>query len=359
MKDLHIMNDSIFIYDFIEFIKENFDINKHKFIIIGNSNKITKEMSNIEGENIIEIKKLNWKNPKGIFEFEKNIYGGSYDKIHLHSLFNWNLVRLLFLQPWLVKKSNWIIWGRDLYMYEEYKEDFIECLRRSIIKKLNEITSYIPGDYKLAKEVYDTSASYNHAIPYTVSAKHNLFKELKAKSSNVDNIIFQIGNSADPSNNHLEVLDILSKFKNKNIKIIVPLSYGNPEHRKKVIKYGRKIFDNKFEPLTDFYSPKRYFKILSKVDVGIFNHERQQGLGNINALLQLEKKVYIRSDVTSWDYFKKIGVKLYDTKKLKNESFNEIISYDKSKAEKNSEIMEKTRTKERRVKLWEKIFEND
>ena len=38
-----------------------------------------------------------------------------------------------------------------------------------------------------------------------------------------------IGNSATETNNHIEVLDLLSKFKNEDIKIYVPLSYGDME----------------------------------------------------------------------------------------------------------------------------------
>ena len=41
-------------------------------------------------------------------------------------------------------------------------------------------------------------------------------------------------------------------------------------------------------PLSD------YLKILGKIDIAIFNHERQQAVGNITSLLGLGKKVYIK-----------------------------------------------------------------
>jgi dTDP-N-acetylfucosamine:lipid II N-acetylfucosaminyltransferase len=46
------------------------------------------------------------------------------------------VVIIFFLQPWLLKKSNWIIWGGDLYWYryrkKEFKYSLYEVIRRSI-----------------------------------------------------------------------------------------------------------------------------------------------------------------------------------------------------------------------------------
>lgn len=356
------MTNDKFVDNFISFVKDNFNFCNHHFIIIGNPEGTEFEKSIIQSKKITRIQQLDFTNIDNVIKFIKHIYDVKYDKIHLHGLFNYYLIRLLFLQPWLLNKCNWIIWGADLYKYNQNNNTFnskkYEFMRKQVIKNINEITSYIPGDYEVAKKIYNTNASYNHAIPYNISGKHRFFEELKIKSTDSENIIFQVGNSADPSNNHIEILKILSKFKEKKIKILVPLSYGDSKHRKKVIKYGKKIFGKKFIPLTNFYPPKKYFKIMSNVDIGIFNHKRQQGLGNINALLQLEKKVYIRSDTTIWDYFQEIGINTHDTKILKNESFNQIINYDKFKAEKNSEIMRKTRSEENRVLMWKKIFED-
>jgi hypothetical protein len=59
---------------------------------------------------------------------------------------------------------------------------------------------------------------------------------------------------------------------------------------------------------------EEYTAYLSDIDLAIFNHKRQQAMGNIIGLLSLGKKVFIRSDISPWPYFKGKGFELFDTK---------------------------------------------
>jgi len=359
---LHIMHNAIFTKSFIKFIEKNFNITEHFFIIIGGSSKIMNDFSKKTKKYIIyinNIKPYKINNLRKIYELEVKMY--KCKKIHIHSLFNDNLVRFLFFQKWLLKKCNWIVWGGDLYKYKNEKKDFgsniNEYMRSKIINNFKEITTFIPGDYKIVKNVYNTKASYNHALTYDISVDESFIKNLITNSnSNNNKIVFLVGNSANPSNNTIEVLKILSKFKRKDIKIITPLAYGDDEYKNKIINYGNETFKKKYKPLINFYPLKEYLKILSKVDIGIFNHKRQQATGNITKLLQLEKKVFIRSNITSWDFFKNMGVELYDTKKLNQQSFRKIIEFDKKVGKKNSKIIKKIRSEKRRIKSWKKIL---
>ncbi len=86
---------------------------------------------------------------------------------------------------------------------------------------------------------------------------------------------------SDPSNNHEQVFSMLKKFKNKNIKIICPLSWKSKITLKKQSHWAQSIFGAKFIPLTEFIEPDEYMKILSDIDIAIMNHDRQQGLGSI------------------------------------------------------------------------------
>jgi len=45
------------------------------------------------------------------------------------------------------------------------------------------------------------------------------------------------------------------------------------------------IFREKFKPLVDFIPFDEYLNLLAKVDIAIFNHKRQQTMGNITTLL--------------------------------------------------------------------------
>lgn len=88
----------------------------------------------------------------------------------------------------------------------------------------------------------------------------NLYKNIEIISEKKEELHIQIGNSADSSNNHFEILNKLEKFKNKNIKLFCILSYGDKIYAEKVIKYGEKIFKEKFIPI------EKIIKITSGMD---------------------------------------------------------------------------------------------
>jgi hypothetical protein len=126
----------------------------------------------------------------------------------------------------------------------------------------------------------------------------NLYKEYQVPAKQHTGINILVGNSADPSNNHLDVLDKLEAHKNENIKIYVPLSYGN-----QVIAEEKKRFGDKFIPRTEMMPFQNYLEFMGLIDIAIFNHKRQQAIGNTITLLGLRKKVFIRSDVVQWQFF--------------------------------------------------------
>lgn len=361
IKHLHIIHNDKFTDDFIKFILNNFNPEEHRFIVVGDPNKSNHEVSTLENNLIYRIDTL--RNIKNILVYHKLIYKAK--RLHFHGLFNGDIIKFLYLQPWLLKKSNWIIWGGDLYSYKKpkdnWKKKLNEFCRKMVLKNLNEITSFIPGDYNVAKEVYKTEADYNYAITYSVFAEASYYDELvmKADETESNTTVFQVGNSADSSNNHIDILRKLIPYKEKNIKIIIPLSYGNEKHRDKIIKFGNNHFKDKFKPITDFYDLKEYLKVLNQVDVAVFNHKRQQGLGNMTKLLRLGKKVYLRSDISSWDYFNSIGIKVYDTLKIDKIDFEGLINQPTDTRRENISIIKKIMSDEYRVKLWGKILNKE
>lgn len=76
------------------------------------------------------------------------------------------------------------------------------------------------------------------------------------------------------------------------------------------------LFGDKYEALTEHLLYDDYIDFLGKIDIAIFNHKRQQAMGNTISLLGLGKKVYMRSDVTQWAFFKIYGIKVYDIDQL-------------------------------------------
>ncbi|WP_083234102.1 TDP-N-acetylfucosamine:lipid II N-acetylfucosaminyltransferase [Candidatus Marithrix sp. Canyon 246] len=75
--------------------------------------------------------------------------------------------------------------------------------------------------------------------------------------------------------------------------MFVPLSYGDPKgvYIKEVISTGTKIFGDKFIPMTEFMDFDKYLNFLGSINITIFNHNRQQAMGNTITLLGFGKKV--------------------------------------------------------------------
>ncbi len=204
------------------------------------------------------------------------------------------------------------MWGGDLYSHVLSKKTvrniFSRYRKKIVIEHMGGLITHIKGDYELAQKWYGAKGQWHECFMYP----SNLYREYNIEPKEHETINIQVGNSADPTNNHLEVFEKLEKYKDEDIKIIVPLSYGNEVYAKEVIKQGRKIFGEKFEPLTEFMPFDQYLDLLTEIDIAIFNHNRQQAMGNTTTLLGLGKKVYIRSSVTPWETFEDIGIKVFD-----------------------------------------------
>jgi hypothetical protein len=353
MKYLHIFYNDKFADPYIDFINDNFNAKEHLFIFFGGVSEDKIRIT--ERDNVYKLTK----SLKGFLYLMKAFYKS--EKIIIHSLYNKLLVVLLYLQPWLLSKSNWIVWGGDLYYYKSKKNTLItylyEALRGKVIKNINGVATLVKGDYDLVKEWYDTKAKYYKAI-YMSEERTEYIKIISESVSNGDVVFIQVGNSASPSNNHLEIIDLLEKFKSENIKIFCPLSYGDAEYAEKVIAYGKEKYGEKFIPLKKLLSMSEYMDYLHTIDIGIFNNDRQQALGNIYSLLCLGKKVYMREDTSMWKELKhELKLKVYSIAELEKEDFNSVIYQDSVYREKNKKILEVRYDSENIKKIWHDIFE--
>lgn len=309
-KILHIAPCDEFIPPFIEFVKDNFEFNDHEFLLTnGVDEKNLNIASNVHLVGSSKIGKLQYYSQL-IIKMQQA------DKVILHSLFDNVVIQILFYMPWLLNKCYWVMWGGDLYIHQfgrrNWKWKIREFFRRPVIKNMGNLVTYVEGDVNLARKWYKAKGNYQECLMYV----SNLYQHYEApyKESNVVNI--QVGNSADPSNNHMEVLEKLLAYKDKDIHIYIPLSYGDDEYAKKIIDKSKELFGNKVKYLTKPVPFDEYLKFLGSIDIAIFNHKRQQAMGNTITLLGLGKTVFIRSDTTQWQFFKDKKIEVYDSIKL-------------------------------------------
>ncbi|MEX0606031.1 MAG: TDP-N-acetylfucosamine:lipid II N-acetylfucosaminyltransferase [Marinobacter sp.] len=338
---LHLFGwDKKFVLPFRDFIHKHFADGRHHFIIYGDVAKRdvpespdTYVMPNILKNTIAITKAIN-----------------KADKIIIHGLFNNHLFYLLALQPWLLKKCYWVMWGGDLYIHNAPIKDWRwkknELFRRFIIKRIGHFVTYIKGDYELAQKWYGARGEHRHCIMYP----SNLYKDffLLPRQGKAINIL--VGNSADSTNNHAEVFEKLAVYRRENIKIYCPLSYGCAEEAKCISKLGNELFGDKFTPLLEFMPFENYLDLLGQIDIAVFAHKRQQAMGNTITLLGLGKTVYMRTDVTQWKMFKELGINVFPVQEIVIEPSDKLTS------RKNSEKIKEIFSERQLIEQYRKIF---
>jgi hypothetical protein len=299
---LHICRLDKFIPPFIDLVKENFSFSKHAFLLFGNLQTFPTKLD----KNVIHIN-----HAYQIFELILKM--NQSKKIILHSLFNPLVVLLLFLQPWLLKKCYWIMWGGDLYHFQTpkitIKALIYERVRKHVIKNLGFLVNGTTGDVVLARKWYGAVGTHIKCFNYP----SNTYKHYDINSNTHTNINIQVGNSADPSNQHLLIFEMLLPFKEKNIQLFVPLSYGDMKYASLITNKGYELFGDKFHPIKELMPFNEYLAFLANIDIAIFNHRRQQAFGNAITLLGLGKKVYINSESTLSAVFEEYDIKVFDT----------------------------------------------
>lgn len=143
-----------------------------------------------------------------------------------------------------------------------------------------------------------------------------------------DNGIINIllGHRGTSENNHIEILKKLEHFNKDKIKIYIPLSYGNPEYIEGVKKYlEEKKYDN-VVVIDSFMEYKDYASLLYTMDIGIFDGFTSYALGNIRALLNFRRTVFLRKTGVLAEAFDYEGVPYKLIEEIENMSFDEFTA---------------------------------
>ncbi|MCY6959563.1 TDP-N-acetylfucosamine:lipid II N-acetylfucosaminyltransferase [Clostridium brassicae] len=376
IKNLHLMQDSFYNKKFIEFVNENFLQDEHKFIIIKPSDYELKYIDNIDNYDNVEILYQEYFEPKLYY------YVKSSEKVFIHYLYDYICE---FIYKYDIGKNvelNWKVWGGDFYNIEDfclYDEGTKQLLRnlglgnlleKQVDKKyknyrkktLENITYILCGfkyDYDLIINQYKCDAVYRKMFyqnPIDFEKLDNIKNKSPLNLKEKYKYVIMVGNSADPSNNHIEILEQLKRFRDEDLCVIVPLSYGVKKYADYIKKEGERILGDKFIALMEFYSSEDYYNILNEVDVCIMNHNRPQGVGNIFTLMYLEKKVMIKPNVSTYKGIKELGGNVFDVSGISN-SLEKLIYIDDNSKFMNRNIffenLKKTISKEAYLKIFE------
>jgi len=344
--------ENLYTFEFLKFLERNFDITSSLFVFRGNIGLSFNYPDAIKDRIIVS---------KSNFSFLKNVMPliRKSEKFYFHQLPYGPSLLLWNLHQRLLAKSVWIIWGGDVYIHARRKDSakrtFFELLRRRLIKYIPVVASFIPGDFEIVKEIYGSKARYfPSAYPIPLDFMSIDLQPRQSETPGSINIL--LGNSGNEINNHADALEMLSFLKDSDIKIYCPLPYGGEkEYINSVVAKGSEIFGDRFRPLLNFLDKKDYLCLLSEMDIAVMNHNRQQGLGNILPLMYFGKKVYLRTETTSYSFLKDLGCHVFDIETIR-EDRSSFLKIDQDTLIKNRDIITSLLSEKRYISLWTKLL---
>ncbi len=235
------------------------------------------------------------------------------DKVICHSLVQKYVLVLLFLRPWLRRKTCWILWGHDLYQYRRAKESLVtrllEAMRRRVIPGFAQVASATPGDGELLREVYGYAGPYLNVFTYPNSIVRPVPVPARDPAAPLRVLV---GHSAHDDNRHEDLLRRLAALDDGRLQVVCPLSYGDRGVAARVATLGRELFGERFQPLLQLVPYEDYLRLLAGVDLALFGNDRQKAMGNVRQLLGMGKKVFMQPGTTAWQHMTSLGLRLFD-----------------------------------------------
>lgn len=345
-KVIHIGSYDKFTTPLVELINNK---TNHYNIFIFNTNS---EIHSIPKNTIIFGKTLK---SRILFYFQIITKMNNAKKIIIHGLFDPLIALILILNKSNRNKYYWVLWGGDLYSLTNYnkilKKSINKTLRFRAAKIIPNIVTYLKQDFTILcgltnqsnKKMFDCLLYPSNIVEAEISTANSspLYFEKEVK-----NEIIVVGNSGDPGNNHNEVFELLQKSKHNKASIYCPLGYGNKKYINQIIHKGKNKFSNNFHPILEFVERNEYQLFLNKIDILIYAHERQQGMGTLIYCLAMGKKIFLKEKTSSYKFLTETGFNIGRLKDL-----NEI-EIKISQLEHNKMLSKKVFSEDKLIATW-------
>lgn len=357
--NLHIMQEEKFTEGFVSFIFENFPADDHHFFLTGKKKEHPALKPYLDHITWVKDYREMYQNKA----YKRQIQAA--DRLIINGVMG-NELLVPHLGIGMLKKTYFFFWGGDIYSLGyplpagRLRPWIKQQMKKYMFTRAKGLITLIPGDYDvLCKYVKPRGTHFVARMESGGVRPVDLIEKYRTAEKAKHPYKVIVGNSATATNQHMQVIDFLSQYRTEDVQFLVPLSYGNEDYEvyaEKVIAYGKEKLGDAFVPLTGFMDKEQYYKMLNDCSVGIFNHNRQQALGNIYALLTAGAKVYIRSDTVMWEQMKRDHLILHDVEEIQKESFDQFIRREQEEICRNHQAMADYHKISNAVKEWSVIF---
>lgn len=226
--------------------------------------------------------------------------------------------------------------------------------KKQLLDKVDLFAPVLKSEY--SKLVHKLEKCHPAFISWNYGKTANLVDGALEKGSITGNDIL-VGNSATPTNNHLEVFQVLAKTGlPSGARVIVPLSYGDENYRLRIIDEGKRYFGERFKPITEIMQFNDYVGMLQGCATVIMNHLRQQAAGNLVISLFLGARVYLDPQNPLYEEYRNQGLVLSSIENLPNDQLFLGTKLNKNQIERNRQVLKSSRGRETHERNTEQVI---
>ena len=268
---------------------------------------------------------------------------------------------------------NWICWGGDAKWdtSRRKKQNVLKRLigglydrkmyrnRVKLYSRFNSIVTLMGADKKSIVSQFKVNADKIYVIPYW-SGRNTTFRHViedlinSPRTNQANKPLVLLGNNPGNIPYYSTLLDVLKRFSGRiNLHCMLQYSLVKNDAYYALVEKGKSLFGNDFVTDEDFMKMDQYYIYMNNADVFICAHPDQSGLGAINTMVLLGKKVYITGK--NLEYITEYGAKVNEVSELENISYENLIApVPKSEQIKNRQAQDIFLGKS--VQLWKDYF---
>lgn len=325
---LHLLIDSPYYTDRIIGKMSRFGPNSKLFVTI----KSHQDVRILEGDDqsTLTLRGLN------VWLRKKNI-----SSVYIHFLSN-SIAYALYKSDLIRLPCYWIMWGADFYGLPAFSDryylpkslpfawknntwkhklaQFLGLPSSTYVMKVLKKIEYFVG---YEEEFTLTQMALKHEMKFVPWEYYFSINELNRPAVNQGQGAILLGNSDDPMNNHLDVLQKLEQVVTTDQRIIIPVAGGSKVYIEKLkeVQSRSKAEIVLQETLLD---SKSFFELMNEVSYVVYGHLRQQGVGTILPLLYAGKKAFLWEQNPLKAILERWGIAIDAIDSLSSEDFKKL-----------------------------------